>query len=106
MTTANNQTMTQWTTETLREQLSQWQAQYGALNGGNLKLDLSRGKPGIEQVSLSNGLDGILQDNFIAQDGTDTRNDGAPEALPRPEHRALKSWACQRTTLWPPATPA
>ncbi len=87
MTTANNQTMTQWTTETLREQLSQWQAQYGALNGSNLKLDLSRGKPGIEQVSLSNGLDGILQGNFIAQDGTDTRNYGGTRGIA--EARAL-----------------
>ena len=46
------------------------------LSGGNLKLDLSRGKPGVEQISLSDGLDGVLDGNFIAEDGTDTRNYG------------------------------
>ena len=87
MTTANNQTMTQWSTEELSAQLSHWQGQYGDLNGGNLKLDLSRGKPGVEQVSLSNGLDGILQGNYIAEDGTDTRNYGGTRGIA--EARAL-----------------
>lgn len=81
MTTANNQTMKQWNTEELSAQLTRWQGQYGDLNGGNLKLDLSRGKPGVEQVSLSNGLDGILQGNYIAEDGTDTRNYGGTRGI-------------------------
>jgi aspartate/methionine/tyrosine aminotransferase len=89
MTTASNQTMTQWSTEELNAQLSHWQGQYGDLNGGNLKLDLSRGKPGVEQVSLSNGLDGILQGNYIAEDGTDTRNYGGTRGIA--EARALGS---------------
>ena len=81
MTTANNQTMKQWNTKELSDQLTRWQGQYGDLNGGNLKLDLSRGKPGVEQVSLSNGLDGILQGNYIAEDGTDTRNYGGTRGI-------------------------
>ena len=81
MTTANNQTMKQWNTKELSNQLTRWQGQYGDLNGGNLKLDLSRGKPGVEQVSLSNGLDGILQGNYIAEDGTDTRNYGGTRGI-------------------------
>ena len=34
------------------------------LSNGNLKLDLSRGKPGVEQISLSDGLDGMLGRQF------------------------------------------
>lgn len=81
MTTANNQTMKQWNTKELSDQLTRWHGQYGDLSGGNLKLDLSRGKPGVEQVSLSNGLDGILQGNYIAEDGTDTRNYGGTRGI-------------------------
>lgn len=87
MTAANKQPMAQWSAQQLREQLSHWQRQYDDLNGGNLTLDLSRGKPGVEQVSLSDGLDGILQGNYIAEDGTDTRNYGGTRGIV--EARAL-----------------
>lgn len=39
-------------------------------------LDLTRGKPGPEQLDLSTHLDGLLQGDFRAEDGTDTRNYG------------------------------
>lgn len=87
MTAANKQPMAQWSAQQLSEQLSHWQRQYNDLNGGNLTLDLSRGKPGVEQVSLSDGLDGILQGNYIAEDGTDTRNYGGTRGIV--EARAL-----------------
>lgn len=89
MTTAKNDSMAQWSSQKLSEQLSSWQGQYDDLDGGNLKLDLSRGKPGVEQVSLSDGLDGILQGNYIAEDGTDTRNYGGTRGIA--EARALGS---------------
>ena len=47
-----------------------------------LKLDLTRGKPAIEQLALADELDGILQGNYLASDGTDTRNYGGLTGLP------------------------
>jgi DNA-binding transcriptional MocR family regulator len=63
------------------------QQQYNALKGLNLALDLTRGKPCTEQVALSDALDGILQGNYLAANGTDVRNYGGLEGLP--EARAL-----------------
>ena len=81
MTTATTKPLNQWDTSALKTQLADWKAQYTDLSGGNLKLDLSRGKPGVEQISLSDGLDGILDGNFIAADGTDTRNYGGVRGI-------------------------
>jgi DNA-binding transcriptional MocR family regulator len=65
----------------LEQELSQQLQQY---REAGLKLDLTRGKPGPEQLSLSDGLDGILQGNYRDSSGTDLRNygglDGIPEA--------------------------
>lgn len=80
-------------TEELKALESGWSEEFANLTnkaGANqLALNLSRGKPGIEQVDLSNGLDGILNNNFIAADGTDTRNYGGIRGLA--EARALGS---------------
>lgn len=54
--------------------------------GNRLSLDLTRGKPGPDQLDLSVELDAPL-DNYLASDGTDARNYGAPRGLP--EARAL-----------------
>ena len=40
------------------------------------KLDLSRGKPGVEQLALSDGLETMIAGDYISIDGTDTRNYG------------------------------
>ncbi len=65
----------------LEQELSQQLRQY---REAGLKLDLTRGKPGPEQLSLSDELDGILQGNYRDGSGTDLRNygglDGIPEA--------------------------
>lgn len=55
--------------------------QYNALKELNLALDLTRGKPCSEQVALSDALDGILQGNYLAENGTDVRNYGGLEGL-------------------------
>ena len=47
-----------------------------------LELDLTRGKPAMEQLDLANELDGILKGNYLASDGTDTRNYGGLKGLP------------------------
>lgn len=68
------------------EQLRQWESQlaadYQTILGKKLNLDLTRGKPSADQLDLSDALDGILQSNYIAADGTDTRNYGGLDGLP------------------------
>src|SRR5690554_2132480 len=69
-------------------QLQQWERElaeeYSRVKAQNLNLDLTRGKPSAEQLSLSDALDGILQGNYQSDSGVDTRNygglDGIPEA--------------------------
>ncbi|MEZ5589355.1 MAG: hypothetical protein R3F53_00980 [Gammaproteobacteria bacterium] len=41
--------------------------QYDKIKARNLNLDLTRGKPGADQLDLSNALDGILDGNFHAE---------------------------------------
>ncbi|MCB1698759.1 MAG: aminotransferase class I/II-fold pyridoxal phosphate-dependent enzyme [Pseudomonadales bacterium] len=77
----------QLSTAELQSQLATLEQQYDKLKGLGLALDLTRGKPCTEQVALADGLDGILQGNYRAQDGTDTRNYGGLDGLP--EARAL-----------------
>ncbi len=47
-----------------------------------LNLDLTRGKPAADQLDLSNAMEGVLNGNFRAADGTDVRNYGGLEGLP------------------------
>lgn len=51
-------------------------AEYQHYREQNLQLDLTRGKPSRQQLALSDALDGCLQGNYTALDGTDTRNYG------------------------------
>lgn len=68
------------------QQRQQWEAElsaeYNRLLEQRLRLDLTRGKPSSEQLALSNALDGILDGDFIASDGTDTRNYGGLDGIP------------------------
>ena len=59
----------------LRKELK---AQYRELQGKDLKLDMSRGKPCVEQLDLSMGLMDVLSsnDDLTCEDGTDCRNYG------------------------------
>jgi DNA-binding transcriptional MocR family regulator len=70
----------------LASQLASLQAQYRELGERKLSLDLTRGKPGNEQVALSDALDGILQGDYHSG-GVDVRNYGGLEGLA--EARAL-----------------
>ncbi|GAB1264727.1 aminotransferase class I/II-fold pyridoxal phosphate-dependent enzyme [Aurantivibrio infirmus] len=63
-----------WESELLKE--------YQNLKGQGLNLDLTRGKPCSEQLSLSDKLDGILAGKYISADGTDCRNYGGLDGLP------------------------
>jgi DNA-binding transcriptional MocR family regulator len=77
----------QLSSDELQAELTALLQQYDALGAKGLALDLTRGKPCTGQVALSDGLDGILQGDYKAADGTDTRNYGGLEGLP--EARAL-----------------
>ena len=46
-TTAQSTPLAEQPEQAIREQLSHLHDQYNGLGGGNLKLDLSRGKPGV-----------------------------------------------------------
>lgn len=69
-----------------QEQLQQWQQalsdEYAAIKAKSLNLDLTRGKPSAEQLTLSNRLDGILDGTYTSDDGIDVRNYGGLDGLP------------------------
>ena len=75
--------------EQLQQLQQQLEARYQQLKDASLSLDLTRGKPSPTQLSLSDKLDGILQGNYCAQDGSDVRNYGGLDGLP--EAKALFS---------------
>ncbi|WP_237066351.1 aminotransferase class I/II-fold pyridoxal phosphate-dependent enzyme [Microbulbifer guangxiensis] len=68
-----------------RDQLQAWEkelgAQYQRICQHELNLDITRGKPSADQLSLSDKLDGSLNGDYRAGDGTDTRNYGGLEGL-------------------------
>lgn len=73
------------------EQLQTWEkalsAEYENVLASGLNLDLTRGKPSSEQLTLSDALDGILDGNYQSESGIDVRNYGGLEGIP--EARAL-----------------
>ena len=61
----------------MTETLSDLRARFDALKARNLALDMTRGKPGSEQLDLASGMLSILRaDDLRAADGTDCRNYG------------------------------
>ena len=69
-----------------REELVSAQAdlkkKYEDFKAMGLKLDMSRGKPGPEQLDLSEGILTVLHSNSqVKSDGTDVRNYGGLEGL-------------------------
>ena len=53
-----------------------WTDALATVSGANQQLDLSRGKPGVDQLRLSDALETTIAGNYISADGTDTRNYG------------------------------
>lgn len=74
------------TSEELADRLSALRAEYAAYKARDLRLDMSRGKPGSEQLDLTLGMFEALTatDMYLTATGFDTRNygllDGIPEA--------------------------
>ncbi len=74
-------------TADLEAELVRLEAEYARHLDARLALDITRGKPGPHQLDLSSALDGILDGEYIAGDGTDTRGYGGLDGLP--EAKAL-----------------
>ena len=55
---------------------------YSGFQADGLDLDLTRGKPSIEQLELSAALDGILGGDFRLADGSDARGYGGLDGIP------------------------
>ena len=58
----------------------------------SLKLDLTRGKPSAEQLSLSEGMEGLLAGKMIHEDGTDLRNMEVRTGYRRPGNSEQTCW--------------
>ena len=71
----------------LEAEVARLQSEYAAHRDAGLDLDITRGKPSIPQLELSSALDGILEGDYRAADGTDTRGYGGLDGLP--EAKAL-----------------
>jgi len=74
-----------------KSQLVAWsrelEDEYRGFQASGLDLDLTRGKPSIEQLALSAALDGILDGDYRLSDGSDARGYGGLDGIP--EARAL-----------------
>lgn len=69
--------------EALKNELLDVQAAFEAVKGKNLKLDMSRGKPGKAQLDLASGILSVLTDpSECTADGMDVRNYGELMGLP------------------------
>lgn len=73
--------MTEPELEGVRAELEE---QYRGFQARHLTLNMTRGKPGLEQLELSNGMLGILNSRsaFLTPDGSDCRNYGGADGLP------------------------
>ncbi len=69
----NMQTMDRAALTALEAELAK---EYDLVAGNKLALNLSRGKPGADQVALSDPMEQVIAGNYTADDGTDTRNYG------------------------------
>ena len=71
------------TKEELLELKKRLKVQYREMQGRDLKLDMSRGKPSIDQLDLSMGMMDVLNhdSDLACEDGTDCRNYGVLDGI-------------------------
>lgn len=81
--------LTEMTSEQLAARKGALEAEYAKYQQQNLKLDMSRGKPGPDQLDLTMGLLSCLtaDSDLTASNGFDTRNYGLMDGIP--EMKAL-----------------
>ena len=72
------------TKEQLLAERDKAKAELAAYKAQNIKLDLTRGKPGREQLDLSSGMLGVIThaDDCFSESGLDCRNYGILDGLP------------------------
>lgn len=75
--------LSQMSREQLEQEKAQLEERYRVFQSRGLKLDMSRGKPGNDQLDLSNGmLEALTADDYKAENGLDCRNYGNSDGLP------------------------
>ncbi len=69
--------------EELKSELSKVKAEYEALKAKGLSIDMSRGKPGADQLDISDGMMNVFEDgDFKCESGVDVRNYGILDGIP------------------------
>ena len=72
--------------KTSKPDLKNWEKnllqRFSQYKDSGLKLDLTRGKPGTEQLDLANQMEGLLNGKMISLNGTDLRNYGGQDGIP------------------------
>ena len=70
---------------TSKSELKNWEQnllqEYRQYKESGLKLDLTRGKPGTEQLDLADQMEGLLKGKMISVNGTDLRNYGGQDGI-------------------------
>lgn len=76
--------LTQLSALKLSELKSRLEDEYAAVKARDLRLNMARGKPGVDQLDISSPLLSIITtaDQCFAEDGTDCRNYGLIDGLP------------------------
>ena len=75
-----------FTKDELESEIIKLREEYDKYKSMNLKLDMSRGKPGTEQINITQGMLGVISEpaDCVTENGFDCRNygllDGIPEA--------------------------
>jgi len=63
--------------------LNNVKSEYEALKSKGLSIDMSRGKPGADQLDISDGMMSVFEDgNFKCENGMDVRNYGILDGIP------------------------
>ena len=71
------------TKEELLNELNSVKAEYENLKAQGLSIDMSRGKPGADQLDISDGMLDVLSDgDFKCENGLDVRNYGILDGIP------------------------
>ena len=65
----------------LENMADELRSQYELVGANQMSLDLSRGKPAPDQLSLSEGMEDAIAGNYRSADGTDVRNYGGIRGL-------------------------
>ena len=91
--------MTDMTGDALNTFHAQATERLAQLTSNRMQLDLTRGKPSTEQTALSDALDGALNGDYRAEDGTDTRNYGGLRGLPEARRLGAELLRCDASQV-------